>query len=63
MEEHRQYHRDEKGNIVKIRDDIMSAARYALMMLRYAKYNKKAGGASFKEHKMPEPVGVIGIRN
>ena len=63
MDEHRQYHRDDKGNIVKVRDDILSAARYAYMMLRYAKYNKKAGGASFKEHVMPEPIAIIGITN
>lgn len=31
-----QYHRDEKGNIVKVGDDAISAVRYAYMMRRYA---------------------------
>ncbi len=35
FEEFELYHRDE-GKIVKERDDLMSATRYALMMLRYA---------------------------
>jgi hypothetical protein len=35
FEEIRQYHRDE-GEIVKIKDDLMSATRYAVMMLRHA---------------------------
>lgn len=34
--EFNQYHRDDKGNIVKIRDDLMSATRYAYMMRRLA---------------------------
>lgn len=37
MEEFRQYHRDDKGKIVKVRDDILDSARYAYMMRRYAK--------------------------
>jgi hypothetical protein len=36
MEEKRLYHRKD-GKIVKIRDDALSASRYALMMLRFAK--------------------------
>jgi hypothetical protein len=36
MAEHRQYHRDEKGKIVKTYDDLIDAARYAYMMKRYA---------------------------
>jgi phage terminase large subunit-like protein len=34
--EFNQYHRDDRGNIVKIRDDLMSATRYAYMMSRFA---------------------------
>ncbi len=34
-EEYRMYHRKD-GKIVKERDDLMSATRYAVMMLRYA---------------------------
>jgi phage terminase large subunit-like protein len=37
MDEFRQYHRDEGGKIVKLRDDILSAVRYAYMMRRFAK--------------------------
>jgi phage terminase large subunit-like protein len=36
LEEVRQYHRDEKGRIVKVRDDLLDAIRYAYMMRRYA---------------------------
>jgi phage terminase large subunit-like protein len=35
FEEFRMYHRDE-GKIVKVGDDLMSATRYAIMMLRHA---------------------------
>lgn len=36
FEEVGQYHRDEKGKIVKARDDLLDAVRYAYMMRRYA---------------------------
>ena len=35
FEEYRDYHRDD-GKIVKKRDDLMAATRYAFMMRRYA---------------------------
>ena len=31
-----QYHRDDKGKIVKVGDDLLDAMRYAYMMRRYA---------------------------
>ena len=37
FEEQRTYHRDEKGKLVKLRDDVLSASRYAHMMLRHAR--------------------------
>ena len=37
MGEVRQYHRDENGKRVKVRDDLLDAARYAYMMQRFAK--------------------------
>ncbi len=37
FEEYRAYHRDEKGKIVKVRDDLLSAIRYLQMMARYAR--------------------------
>lgn len=36
MEEKRLYHRKD-GKIVKVRDDVLSASRYGLMMLRFAR--------------------------
>lgn len=36
MDEYRQYHRNEKGKIVKVRDDILDAIRYAFMMRRFS---------------------------
>lgn len=39
LEEFRLYHRD-KGLIVKERDDLLSASRYAMMMLRFAEVHK-----------------------
>jgi phage terminase large subunit-like protein len=37
FQEFRMYHRDENGRIVKVDDDVLSATRYASMMLRFAK--------------------------
>lgn len=37
FEEKMNYHRDEKGRIVKLQDDILSASRYAYMMRRFAR--------------------------
>jgi phage terminase large subunit-like protein len=36
LDELMQYHRDEKGSIVKVADDAISAVRYAYMMRRFA---------------------------
>ena len=36
LEERRTYHRKD-GKIVKVADDVLSASRYALMMLRHAR--------------------------
>lgn len=36
FEEFLQYHTDEKGDVVKVKDDIISAIRYAYMMRRHA---------------------------
>jgi len=43
FEEVRQYHRDEKGKIVKVRDDLLDAIRYAFMMRRFAVQAGKIG--------------------
>ena len=36
FEEKMNYHRDEKGKIVKVKDDILDGVRYAMMMKRHA---------------------------
>ena len=61
MAEHRQYHRDEKGKVVKIMDDLLDAARYAYMMKRYAikQGDIKSGPPKFI---MPKPMKPIGRR-
>jgi hypothetical protein len=45
LEERRLYHRKD-GRIVKERDDVLSASRYGLMMLRHAAVNKPASMAN-----------------
>jgi len=60
MTEHRQYHRDEKGKIVKVLDDLLDADRYAYMMLRFAvcqgEINKPI------QVRKPRPVRALGAR-
>lgn len=59
MDEFRQYHR-EKGLIIKARDDLLDAARYAYMMRRYA---VRVGHANIKPKVyMPKPLRTMGIR-
>jgi hypothetical protein len=55
MAEHRQYHRDEKGKIVKVVDDLLDACRYAYMMKRFA---MKAGDVlkPIPRVRMPQPI-------
>lgn len=61
MEEHRNYHRDEKGKIVKVDDDLLDAGRYGYMMRRYSKKSGYVGKPQLK-FKRPRPVGVMGAR-
>jgi phage terminase large subunit-like protein len=60
MAEHRQYHRDEKGKIVKVVDDILDAGRYAYMMRRYA--IKQGEINKPKVFKRPRPIKPMGRR-
>lgn len=54
MDEVRQYHRDEKGKIVKVRDDLLDAIRYAYMMRRFA---VRYGDRNNKPVRvMPQPI-------
>lgn len=54
FEEIRLYHRDDHGKIVKVKDDLISAVRYAYMMRRFAKM-RKAIGAPRQVH-IPKPI-------
>jgi phage terminase large subunit-like protein len=49
FEEYRIYHRKD-GLIVKVQDDLLSATRYGLMMLRYASLPKGKGGGALKRN-------------
>ena len=55
LEEFRMYHRKE-GKIVKERDDLISATRYAIMMLRFA----QAGVSSFDVEKFMKGAKAFG---
>lgn len=44
-----QYHRDDKGKIKKVRDDLLDAIRYAYMMRRYAESYGTIGNTSNNE--------------
>ncbi len=60
FDEFNQYHRDEKGHIVKARDDLLDALRYAFMMRRYAKRLGEIKHPAPKYH--PKPLKPIGPR-
>lgn len=53
FDEFNQYHRDDKGHIVKTRDDILDATRYAYMMRRHAVRFGDVGKAKPKLNIMP----------
>ncbi|MDU5828135.1 MAG: terminase family protein [Mixta calida] len=57
FEEFNFYHRDEKGRLVKVRDDLLDATRYAYMMRRYAKRYGEI--ATPKDKKLPAPIRPI----
>jgi len=51
FEEFRLYHRKD-GKVVKERDDVLSASRYALMMKRFAKVKPDAAAWKFQDRKV-----------
>jgi phage terminase large subunit-like protein len=60
FEEFRLYHRED-GKVVKLADDLMSATRYALMMLRHAKTGQKPVAKALAPTYRPSPgTGVMG---
>lgn len=52
LEEKRMFHRDENGKVVDLMDDVISAARYAHMMLRFARTK------TIKLRKVPMAAGI-----
>ncbi len=60
LDEVLQYHRDEKGKIVKVQDDLLDCLRYAYMMRRFAKSKSEIGRP--KAVKMPRPLKPMGRR-
>jgi phage terminase large subunit-like protein len=59
-DEFRLYHRED-GKVVKESDDLMSATRYALMMLRHAKVQAKTKRASVASHTVIDSAtGLLG---
>jgi hypothetical protein len=60
LEEKRLYHRNDKGHIVKERDDVISAVRYGYMMLR----NAVSMGTTKTVQKpyIPRPIKPLGRR-
>ena len=61
LDEVLQYHRDDKGKIVKTNDDCLDALRYAYMMkrmaIRYGERNQKAATV------IPKPIKPMGQRH
>ena len=57
FDEMNQYHRDDKGKIVKTRDDILDALRYAYMMRRYAKPLGELSGRN--KAVIPRPIKAM----
>ena len=60
FEEFRLYHRED-GKVVKLADDLMSATRYGLMMLRHAKVPKIEVRRSLPAHRITDKAtGLLG---
>ncbi len=57
FEEFRLYHRKD-GKVVKLNDDLMSASRYAMMMLRFAQTGKNSWGKYGDKIKYPN-LGIV----
>ena len=58
FDEFLQYHRDEKGNIVKTKDDCLDSVRYAYMMRRFAKAKGEISNPA--PQYIPKPLKPIG---
>jgi len=62
MNELRQYHRDDRGKIVKALDDLLDAVRYAYMMRRFAVRVGDIGQSKQRKTYVPKPVRRVGGR-
>ncbi|MCA1474769.1 terminase family protein [Bradyrhizobium sp. NBAIM08] len=62
LEELRNYHRDEDFKIVKQRDDLVSAMRYAIMMRRHGKALADCDGIGYGNYPMAGPRQSLGSR-
>jgi len=62
LDEMLQYHRDDKGKIVKSQDDALDGVRYAYMMKRYAISYGDLINPSKKKPVIPRPIKQIGRR-
>jgi phage terminase large subunit-like protein len=58
FDEFLQYHRDDNGKVVKIRDDLLSATRYAYMMRRYAVSKRDTENVVPLAMAMPDDDGL-----
>ncbi len=58
LDEFNQYHRDEKGRIVKTFDDLLDAVRYAYMMRRFAKARAELHAPATV--RIPRPLKSMG---
>ena len=56
FEEIRQYHRDDKNKIVKVKDDLLDAVRYAYMMRRYAIRYVEVKNKQQQKVIIPKPI-------
>lgn len=61
FDEYRSYHRDETGKLVKIRDDLLSATRTAVMAKRFARPAPIGAGSGVPRTRRPMPQIAQGI--
>lgn len=59
FEEFNSYHRDDKGKIVKTRDDILDALRYAYMMRRFSISKGAITGATTEQIVLPKAARPV----
>lgn len=60
LDEILQYHRDQKGRIVKNRDDALDAMRYAYMMKRFAISYGEINNPKRPQIRIPQPIRTMG---